>query len=106
HLSFDDYRILRANLVGQEKASTRDRIVPYTMFTDPQLGRAGLTEREARAQGRDVRGARLPMGAVIKPIETAETRGFMKVVVDAGSGQILGCAVLSLEGGEIMSIIQ
>jgi pyruvate/2-oxoglutarate dehydrogenase complex dihydrolipoamide dehydrogenase (E3) component len=106
HLSYDDYRILRANLVGQEKASTRDRIVPYTVFIDPQLGRAGLTEREARAQGRAIRVAKLPMSAVIRAIETGETRGFMKAVVDSDSGQILGCAVLGLEGGEIMSIIQ
>jgi pyruvate/2-oxoglutarate dehydrogenase complex dihydrolipoamide dehydrogenase (E3) component len=106
HLSFDDYRILHANLVRHQKASTRDRIVPYTVFIDPQLGRAGLTERQARAQGREIRVAKLPMGAVIRAIETGETRGFMKAVVDSGSGQILGCAVLGVEGGEIMSIIQ
>jgi pyruvate/2-oxoglutarate dehydrogenase complex dihydrolipoamide dehydrogenase (E3) component len=106
HLSYDDYRILHANLIGHEKASTRDRIVPYTMFIDPQLGRAGLTEREARAQGRAIRVAKLPMSAVIRAIETGETRGFMKAVVDADSGQILGCAVLGSEGGEIMTIIQ
>jgi pyruvate/2-oxoglutarate dehydrogenase complex dihydrolipoamide dehydrogenase (E3) component len=106
HLSYDDYRILRANLIRHQKQSTRDRIVPYTVFTDPQLGRAGLTERQARAQGREIRVAKLPMGAVIRAIETGETRGFMKAVVDSGSGQILGCAVLGVEGGEIMSIIQ
>ena len=94
HLSYDDYRILHANLIRHEKASTRDRIVPYTVFIDPQLGRAGLTEREARAQGRAIRVAKLPMSAVIRAIETGETRGFMKAVVDADSGQILGCAVL------------
>jgi pyruvate/2-oxoglutarate dehydrogenase complex dihydrolipoamide dehydrogenase (E3) component len=106
HLSYDDYRILRANLIRHQKQSTRDRIVPYTVFTDPQLGRAGLTERQARAQGRDIRVAKLPMGAVIRAIETGETRGFMKAVVDSGSGRILGCAILGVEGGEIMSIIQ
>ena len=106
HLSYDDYRILRANLVRHDKASTRDRVVPYTMFIDPQLGRAGLTEREARAQGRAIRVAKLPMSAVVRAIETGETRGFMKAVVDADSGQILGCAVLGSEGGEIMTIIQ
>jgi pyruvate/2-oxoglutarate dehydrogenase complex dihydrolipoamide dehydrogenase (E3) component len=106
HLSYDDYRILRANLIRHEKASTRDRIVPYTMFIDPQLGRVGLTEREARAQGRAVRVAKLPMSAVIRAIETGETRGFMKAVIDAGTGEILGCAVLGSEGGEIMTIIQ
>jgi len=106
HLSYDDYRILRANLTRHEKASTRDRVVPYTMFIDPQLGRAGLTEREARAQGRAVRVAKLPMSAVIRALETGETRGFMKAVVDAGTGQILGCAVLGSEGGEVMTTIQ
>ena len=106
HLSFDDYRILHANLIRHEKASTCDRIVPYTMFIDPQLGRVGMTEREARAQGRTIRVAKLPMSAVVRAIETGETRGFMKVVVDADSGQILGCAVLGSEGGEIMTMIQ
>ena len=106
HLSYDDYRILHANLIGHEKASTRDRIVPYTMFIDPQLGRVGLTERQAREQNRAVRVAKLPMSAVIRAIETGETRGFMKVVIDAGSGQILGCVVLGSEGGEIMTMIQ
>src|SRR3984885_2845769 len=106
HLSYDDYRILRANLIRHEKASTRDRIVPYTVFIDPQLGRAGLTEREATAQGRAIRVAKLPMSAVIRALETGETRGFMKAVVDADSGQILGCAILGSEGGEIMTMIQ
>jgi pyruvate/2-oxoglutarate dehydrogenase complex dihydrolipoamide dehydrogenase (E3) component len=65
-----------------------------------------MTERQARAQGRAIRVAKLPMSAVIRALETGETRGFMKAVVDAGSGQILGCAVLGSEGGEIMTIIQ
>src|ERR1700758_1297291 len=104
--SYDDYRILHANLLGHEKASTRDRIVPYTVFIDPQLGRVGMTEREARAQGRAIRVAKLPMSAVIRAIETGATRGFMKAVVDADNGQILGCAILGSEGGEIMTIVQ
>jgi pyruvate/2-oxoglutarate dehydrogenase complex dihydrolipoamide dehydrogenase (E3) component len=106
HLSYDDYRILHANLIRHEKASTRNRIVPYTVFIDPQLGRAGLTERQARAQGRTIQVAKLPMSAVIRALETGETRGFMKAVADADSGQILGCAVLGSEGGEIMTMIQ
>ena len=106
HLSYDDYRILHANLIRHEKASTRDRLVPYTVFIDPQLGRVGLTEREAKAQGRTIQVAKLPMNAVIRALETGETRGFMKAVVDADSGQILGCAVLGSEGGEIMTMIQ
>jgi pyruvate/2-oxoglutarate dehydrogenase complex dihydrolipoamide dehydrogenase (E3) component len=106
HLSYDDYRILHANLIKHEKESTRGRIIPYTVFIDPQLGRAGLTEREARADGRAIRVAKLPMSAVIRAIETGETRGFMKAVVDVHSKQILGCAVLGSEGGEIMTMIQ
>jgi pyruvate/2-oxoglutarate dehydrogenase complex dihydrolipoamide dehydrogenase (E3) component len=106
HSSYDDYRILHANLIRQEKASTRDRIVPYTVFIDPQLGRVGLTEREARAQGRAIRVAKLPMNAVIRAIETGETRGFMKAVIDGDTRQILGCAIFGSEGGEIMTAIQ
>jgi pyruvate/2-oxoglutarate dehydrogenase complex dihydrolipoamide dehydrogenase (E3) component len=106
HSSYDDYRILHANLIRHEKASTRDRIVPYAVFIDPQLGRVGMTEREARMQGRAIRVAKLSMNAVIRAIETGETRGFMKAIVDADSGQILGCAILGSEGGEIMTIIQ
>ncbi|HEY2079316.1 MAG TPA: mercuric reductase [Streptosporangiaceae bacterium] len=106
HLSYDDYRILHTNLISHQKASTRDRIVPYTVFMDPQLGRAGLTEREAREQGRAIRVAKLPMSAVIRALETGETRGFMKAVIDADSGEILGCAILGSEGGEIMTMIQ
>jgi pyruvate/2-oxoglutarate dehydrogenase complex dihydrolipoamide dehydrogenase (E3) component len=106
HSSYDDYRILHANLIKHEKASTRDRVVPYAVFIDPQLGRVGITEREARAQGRTIRVAKLPMNAVVRALETGETRGFMKTVVDDDSGQILGCAVLGSEGGEIMTMIQ
>jgi pyruvate/2-oxoglutarate dehydrogenase complex dihydrolipoamide dehydrogenase (E3) component len=106
HSSYDDYRVLHANLISHEKASTRDRIVPYAVFIDPQLGRVGMTEREARTQGRAIRVAKLPMNAVIRAIETGETRGFMKAIVDADNGQILGCAILGSEGGEIMTIIQ
>ncbi|MBU3062318.1 mercuric reductase [Nocardia sp. NEAU-G5] len=106
HSSYDDYRILHANLIENEKASTRDRLVPYTVFIDPQLGRVGMTEREARTHGRAIRVAKLPMNAVIRAIETGETRGFMKVLVDADDGQILGCAILGSEGGEVMTAIQ
>jgi pyruvate/2-oxoglutarate dehydrogenase complex dihydrolipoamide dehydrogenase (E3) component len=106
HLSYDDYRILHGNLINHAKASTRGRIIPYTVFIDPQLGRVGITEREARAQGRAIRVAKLPMSAVPRAIETGETRGFMKAVVAADSGQILGGAVLGSEGGEVMTMIQ
>ncbi|MFG2435736.1 FAD-dependent oxidoreductase [Streptomyces sp. NPDC048508] len=106
HLSYDDYRILRANLLGGKQASTTGRTVPYTVFIDPQFGRVGMSERQAREENRAVRVAKLPMSAVVRAIEMGETRGFMKAVIDAETGQILGAAVLGAEGGEIMSTIQ
>ena len=106
HLTYDDFRILRTNLLDHGRASTRNRVVPHTIFIDPQFGRVGMTENEARKQGRNIRVAKLPMNAVIRALETLETRGFMKAIVDADTQQILGCAILGLEGGEIMTIIQ
>jgi pyruvate/2-oxoglutarate dehydrogenase complex dihydrolipoamide dehydrogenase (E3) component len=106
HISYDDFRILRANLLESGDVTTRGRLVPYTVFIDPQLGRVGASETEARASGRAVRVARMPMDWVARALEVDETRGFMKAVVDAGSGQILGCAVLGLEGGELMATMQ
>ena len=106
HIAYDDFRILRTNLLEHGNASTQDRLVPYTIFIDPQLGRVGLSENEARKQGRTIRVAKLPMHAVARALETGETRGFMKAVVDAETQHILGCAILSVEGGEIMTIIQ
>jgi pyruvate/2-oxoglutarate dehydrogenase complex dihydrolipoamide dehydrogenase (E3) component len=106
HVSYDDFRILRTNLLEHGSASTRDRAVPYTIFIDPQFARVGMSERQARTQGRNIRVAKLPMNAVIRALETGETRGFMKAIVDADTQQILGCAILGLEGGEIMAIIQ
>lgn len=106
HISYDDFRILRTNLIDNGSATTTNRLVPYTVFIDPQLGRVGLTETEARAQGRTVRVAKMPMNYVARALEVGETRGFMKAIVDASSGQILGAAVLGIEGGEIMSQIE
>jgi pyruvate/2-oxoglutarate dehydrogenase complex dihydrolipoamide dehydrogenase (E3) component len=106
HISYDDFRILRTNLLEGGSATIADRLVPYTMFMDPQLGRIGMSEQEARDQGRDVLIAKIPMTYVTRAVETGETRGFMKAVVDAGNDRILGCAVLGIEGGEIMAMIQ
>ncbi len=106
HISYDDYRIIKANLLDGGHRATDDRPVPYTVFIDPQLGRVGLSENEAREQGRKVRVASMPMSQVARAIETAETRGVMKVIVDGDSDQILGCAILGLEGGELMSMIE
>jgi pyruvate/2-oxoglutarate dehydrogenase complex dihydrolipoamide dehydrogenase (E3) component len=106
HISYDDFRIIRANLLEGGNASIADRKVPYTVFIDPQLGRAGLSEQEAREQGRNVRVAKIPMSYVARAIEVDETRGFMKAVVDADTDQILGCAILGVEGGEIAAMLQ
>lgn len=106
HISYDDFRILRTNLLHDGKATTSNRLVPYTVFIDPQLGRIGLTEEEAQAQGRAYCVAKLPMANVARAIEVDETRGFMKAIVDAETEQILGAAILGLEGGEIMAILQ
>jgi pyruvate/2-oxoglutarate dehydrogenase complex dihydrolipoamide dehydrogenase (E3) component len=106
HISYDDFRIIRTNLLEGGSATIADRQVPYVMFIDPQLGRIGLSEQEARDQGRDVLIAKMPMNYVSRAIEVGETRGFMKAIVDAETDQILGCAVLGIEGGEIMAMIQ
>jgi pyruvate/2-oxoglutarate dehydrogenase complex dihydrolipoamide dehydrogenase (E3) component len=106
HISYDDFRIIRTNLLEGGNATITNRQVPYTMFIDPQLGRVGLTEQEARDQGLDVLVAKIPMSYVSRAVELGETRGLMKAVVDAESAQILGCAVLGIEGGEIMAMIQ
>jgi pyruvate/2-oxoglutarate dehydrogenase complex dihydrolipoamide dehydrogenase (E3) component len=106
HISYDDFRIIRTNLLEKGNASIHERLVPYTVFIDPQLGRIGLSETDARAQGRNIKVARMPMNYVARALEMDEARGFMKAVVDAGTGQILGAAVLGIEGGEIMAILQ
>lgn len=106
HISYDDFRILRANLLNGGQATTAGRLVPYTVFIDPQLGRVGLSEEEARAQGRAIRVAKLPMDRVARALELDETRGFMKAIVDAETEQILGCAILGIEGGEVMAALQ
>jgi pyruvate/2-oxoglutarate dehydrogenase complex dihydrolipoamide dehydrogenase (E3) component len=106
HISYDDFRIIRTNLLEDGDASIADRLVPYTVFIDPQLGRMGLSEQEAREQGRNIGVAKMPMSYVARALEMDEARGFMKAIVDADTDQILGCAVLGIEGGEIMAMMQ
>ncbi len=106
HISYDDFRIIEANLLQNGNARIEGRPVPYTIFMDPQLGRVGLTEKEARAQGRSIRVAKLSMANVARGIEFGETRGLMKAIVDADTNQILGCAILGMEGGEVMTVLQ
>jgi len=106
HISYDDFRIIRTNILEGGNATTRDRLVPNTVFIDPQLGRIGLTETEAREQGRKIQVAKMPMCYVARALEMDEPRGFMKAVVDGDTGLILGAAVLGIEGGEIMAALQ
>lgn len=106
HISYDDYRILKSNLLDGGGRTTRDRPVPYTVFIDPQLGRIGITEKGARAEGKKIRVAKMPMTSVARALETDETRGFMKIIVDAATEKILGAAILGIEGGEMISMIE
>lgn len=105
HISYDDYRVIRTNLIEQGNTTIKGRLVPYTVFIDPQLGRVGLTATEAHQQGRNVKIAQMPMSYVARALEVDESRGLMKVIVDAETKQILGCAILGIEGGEIMSML-
>ena len=106
HISYDDYRIVKQNLLEGDHATSVGRPVPYCIFTDPQLGRIGLSEREAHQQGRRVKLFTMPMTSVARAIETSQTNGLMKVVVEAGTEQVLGAAVLGMEGGELMAMLQ
>lgn len=106
HISYNDYTIVYRNLIEGENLSTKGRLVPYCMFTDPQLGRVGISEKEAKDSGLNYKVATLPMAHVARAIETGDTRGLMKAIVDAKTKKILGAAVLGPEGGEIMTILQ
>ncbi len=106
HISYDDFRIIRTNLLEHGNATIRDRLVPYTVFIDPQLGRVGLSETDARKSGHTIKVAKMPMNDVARALEIDESRGFMKAIVDAGTGHILGCAILGIEGGEIMAMLE
>ena len=102
HTSYNDYEIVAANVLDGEKRRVSDRIPTYALFIDPPLGRAGMTEREARASGRKVLAATMPMTRVGRANERGETLGFMKVLVDAESERILGAALLGIDGDEVV----
>ena len=106
HISYDDFRILRTNLIEKGSVTTENRFVPYTVFIDPQLGRVGITEAQARTQNKKIRVAKMPMTYVARALEVDESRGLMKAIVDAESNQILGAAILGIEGGEIMAVLE
>jgi pyruvate/2-oxoglutarate dehydrogenase complex dihydrolipoamide dehydrogenase (E3) component len=105
HVSEDDFRVIRDNLAGGNR-STRDRLIPFCLFTDPPLARVGLSEGEARRRGVAVRVAKLPMPAVLRTRTTGETRGFMKALVDARGDRILGFTMFGPEAGEVMAAVQ
>lgn len=105
HVSEDDYDVIRTNLAGGSR-STRDRLIPFCLFTDPPLGRVGWNEKEARRRGVAVRVGRLPMANVLRARTTGETRGFMKAFVDTRSDRILGFTMFGPEAGEVIASVQ
>ena len=106
HIAYDDYRVVRNNLFEEGSSTTEGRPVPYVVFLDPQLGRIGLSEKEAEKAGVPFKMVKMPMSHVARALEVDETRGFMKALVDPVSGQILGFACLGMEGGELMAVVQ
>ena len=106
HISYDDYRIVRDRWLRSVDARADGRLVPNTTFIDPQLAQVGLNETEARKRGLDIRVAKMGMNSIARALELDESRGMMKVIVDKKTDQILGCTVLGIEGGEIMSMLQ
>jgi pyruvate/2-oxoglutarate dehydrogenase complex dihydrolipoamide dehydrogenase (E3) component len=104
HISYNDFQIVYGNLIEGKNLSTRDRIVPYCAFTDPQLGGVGMTEREARAKGYKLKIGTVPMSQVARAYERDETAGLMKLIVDASNDRILGASILSGDGGETVHI--
>jgi len=105
HVSEDDFRIIRDNLAGGTR-TTRDRLIPYCMFTDPPLARVGLKEADAQRQDVDVRVARLPLSSVLRAQTTGETEGFMKVLIGARHDRILGFTMIGAEAGEVVATVQ
>ncbi|MGW0513246.1 dihydrolipoyl dehydrogenase family protein [Streptomyces olivaceoviridis] len=105
HVSLDDYRIVKANIAGGAR-STAGRLVPWNLFTDPELARVGLTEEQARATGRSIRVAKLPVKAIPRARTLRDTRGLWKAVVDRDTEQILGAALLGPESAEVLSVVQ
>ena len=105
HIAYDDYRVIQANLAGRERVTT-GRLLPYCLFTDPELARVGLSEKEAHAAGVSYRLFKVPMAADLRTRTLSETRGFMKALVAADSDRLLGFTCFGVDGGEIMSAMQ
>jgi pyruvate/2-oxoglutarate dehydrogenase complex dihydrolipoamide dehydrogenase (E3) component len=105
HVAYDDYLVLTDNLVNGKNRSIDNRMVPYALYTDPELGRIGLSEREARAKGYRLKIGSVPMTYVARAIERSETKGLMKIVINADNDRILGATILGPEGGELVQIL-
>jgi pyruvate/2-oxoglutarate dehydrogenase complex dihydrolipoamide dehydrogenase (E3) component len=105
HVAFDDFRVVRDNLNGGNR-TTRDRLIPFCVFTDPELARVGLNESEAKKRGVGYRLAKMPMAAVLRAVALGETRGFVKILIDTQSDRILGFTALGVEGSEMMAAVQ
>ena len=105
HISYNDFQIVDANLTQGKNLTIENRIVPYCVFTDPQLGGVGMTEKEARSAGHKLKIGTLPMSHVARAIERDETAGLMKVIVNAEDDRILGAAILGCEGGELVHVL-
>jgi len=105
HTSYNDYEIVAANLLDNDPRRVSDRIVTYGLFTDPPLGRVGMTEQQARDSGRNILVGKRPMERIGRAVEKGETEGFMKVLVDADTKKILGAAIIGLNGDEVVHSI-
>jgi pyruvate/2-oxoglutarate dehydrogenase complex dihydrolipoamide dehydrogenase (E3) component len=105
HISYNDYQIVYANLIDGKSLSIDHRLVPYCVFTDPQLAGVGMTEREARAKGYRLKIGKVPMAMVARAFERDETAGSMKIVVDATNDRVLGTTILGVEGGEVVHTV-
>jgi pyruvate/2-oxoglutarate dehydrogenase complex dihydrolipoamide dehydrogenase (E3) component len=105
HISYNDFQIVYANLIQGQNQTIENRYLPYALFTDPQLGRVGITEQQARAAGKEFKMGVYPVSSVARARERGETAGLMKIIVDAATDRILGAAILSSDGGEIVQIL-
>jgi pyruvate/2-oxoglutarate dehydrogenase complex dihydrolipoamide dehydrogenase (E3) component len=106
HVSWDDYRILKDNVLNGANRGTRERLIPYALFIDPELGRVGLTERDALKAGYDIKVASLPANKIPRANTSGESKGLLKAVIDAETDQILGCSLFCHSAGEVMAVVQ
>jgi pyruvate/2-oxoglutarate dehydrogenase complex dihydrolipoamide dehydrogenase (E3) component len=105
HTAYNDFEIVADNLLKADHRRVSDRIQAYALYTDPPLGRCGMTDAEVRKSGRAALAVKFPMNRVGRAVEKGETRGFIKITVDAGTKQILGAAILGIGGDEVIHVV-